>query len=163
MSAGSDNTTFSPGWLSSSLSDAAMQPRHRRDETQAQAAPRLGPARLEPDEAAEHALALGARHAWSAIGDDDFRHGSPRLGGHAHFGLRSVAALGSIRRTVFDGIIDEIGNGLAKQLTIGAHMDGLDRLGPQYDPTFLGHRLERSFLSRRARRGATPPAGRRGA
>src|SRR5262245_2303193 len=81
-----------PGAVVFEPDHAPVQSRHRRDEAEAQAAPRLRPARLEPDEAAEHPLAVGARHAWSAIGYDDFRQWPPRLGGHAYFQLRSVAA-----------------------------------------------------------------------
>ena len=118
-----------------------MQPCHRGNEAQPEPASGLGTAGLKPDEAVENAIAIRARHSRPSIGDDDFCHGSLGLNGHADFGLRSIAAVGALWRSIFNGVVNEIGNGLAEQLAIGANKDGLDGLGSQRDATFLGHRF----------------------
>src|SRR4029077_88224 len=107
-----------------------MQSCDGRNEAQSEPTSGLRPACLKPDKAAENAIAIRAWYARPAIGDDDFGHVSLRLGDDAHFRLGAVAALNALRRPIFDGVVNEIGDGLSKQLTIGAHKDWFNRVRP---------------------------------
>ena len=51
----------------------AVHPRHRRDQRQAEPGAGAAAARVEPDEAAERARAVGFRDAGAAVGDDERR------------------------------------------------------------------------------------------
>jgi hypothetical protein len=114
-----------------------MQPRHRRDKTQSQTAARLRPALFQPDKAFEHALAIGRRNARSAIGDGDlddiaFLH-------RGHFDIRLLAGFcaASLRRSILDRVVDEIGDGLAEQLPVGADEDRTFGVGLEHETALL--------------------------
>ena len=111
-----------------------MQPRHRRDKTQSQAAARLRPARFQPDEAAEHPLTIGSGHARSAVGDDNLGDRTFGYGPHLDLRLRAGAVPGRLRRAIFDRVVDQIGDGLPEQLAVGADDDRRIGLGLEHKP-----------------------------
>ena len=68
---GQRHNNAQPGRVVLQAQRAMMQARHRRGERQAEAGARTRTRILKPHEAADHALAVLRRHAWSPIGDAD--------------------------------------------------------------------------------------------
>ena len=68
-------------------------------------------------EAAEDAIAFGVRHTRAPVRDHDPRHAAARIGLHVHFRRVTIACPGTWR-SVFERVVDEIGESLTKQLAI---------------------------------------------
>ena len=66
-----------------------MQPRDRRDQAEAEAGARPRPARLQPHEALQHALAVGGGNAGAAVGDRDAHLAAVRRSDTATLQVRS--------------------------------------------------------------------------
>src|SRR5689334_4022295 len=90
-----------------------MQLRHRGGERQAEARARPGAARFEPDEAFENPVALMHGDALALVGDDDVDAVADAPGGD-DYGRRAMGA----SLAVLDGVVHQIGEGLADQLAI---------------------------------------------
>ena len=119
----------------------AMQPRNGRDQAEPKTAARLGTARFQAHEPAQHPLAVGFGHALALIGHDDLHHVALGIGRHPHFRLQPAIAADVLRRSVFEGIVEEIGDGLAEQLAIGADEHGAVAAALQHKSALFRHRL----------------------
>ena len=84
---------------------AAMQPCHRRRETQSQTGAGLRAALFEPHEALDHAAALGLRYARTVIGDRQRNAVALRVGSEHDFGGSAIDFVRQ-RPGIVDGVVD---------------------------------------------------------
>ncbi len=98
-----------------------MQPCHRRDKAQAKPAAGLRAAFLEPHKPPQDPLPLGRGHPGAAIGHDDLGVISVDLCAHRHLRRVTIAALRGWR-TVFQRVVDEVRDGLPKELAVTANL-----------------------------------------
>ena len=116
---------------------AAMQPRHRRGERQAEAAAGPRPRRLQPHESLHHPRAFIRGNARPMIGDGDFN--ALVVAARGDFDARRLA--GRIGRAIFERIVDEIGQSLADQLALAAKRQRRRGDDAHFDALVLGGRL----------------------
>src|SRR5579859_2778642 len=109
---------FQPGMIVFELELAAVEPRDRGRQAQAEAGARLGAALLQAHEALDHPATIGFRNPRPAILDAERNALAFILG--LDDDLRG-AAVELARRRIFDGVVDQIGQRLADQLAIAAH------------------------------------------
>ena len=80
-------------------------------------------ARLQAHEALQHALAIVRRDAGAAVGDDELD--AIAVAARRAHRRRSAAPFAAGARAVLDGVVDQVGDGLADELPVGAHRDAV--------------------------------------
>src|SRR5262249_24534969 len=115
---------------------AAMQPGNRRGKTQSQAGARLRTALLEPHEALDRAITVGHGNAAAAVSHS--QQDTIALSLRRHNDLR----VGTVQPApVFDGVVDQIGQRLADQLSVAVNRSSRRRLHLEMDALVVGEWL----------------------